>query len=66
MLWSVSDDNALLDFFPSGKLVKRVNATAIILVSKTENASSMTQFQPISCCNTKYKCITKLIAKKTK
>ena len=53
---------AVLHFFKNGKLPKAINSSAITLVPKQENASSMQQFRPISCCNTPYKCIAKMLA----
>ncbi|XP_039173479.1 uncharacterized protein LOC120295928 [Eucalyptus grandis] len=50
------------DFFVTGKLLKQINTTIIALVPKIPNASTVHDFKPIACCNTIYKCITKLIA----
>ena len=48
--------------FASGKLLREVNSTIILLVPKMPNPTVMGDFRPISCCNTIYKCITKWIA----
>ncbi|KAK9273957.1 hypothetical protein L1049_018769 [Liquidambar formosana] len=48
------------------KLLGEVNATIIALVPKVSNPSSMGDFRPISCCNTIYKCISKIIANRLK
>jgi len=53
---------AVKDFFVTGKLLKQINTTIIALVPKIPNASTVHDFRPIACCNTIYKCITKLIA----
>ncbi|XP_030540728.2 uncharacterized protein LOC115748390 [Rhodamnia argentea] len=53
---------AVKDFFSTGCLLKETNTTILSLVPKTPNASAMGEFRPIACCNTVYKCITKIIA----
>ncbi|CAA2976911.1 Hypothetical predicted protein, partial [Olea europaea subsp. europaea] len=57
---------AIKSFFDSGKLLKQVNATTITLVPKVPNPSQVKEFKPISCCNTIYKYIAKLIANRVK
>ena len=54
------------DFFSSGCLLREINCTIIALVPKIPNPSSMYDYRPISCCNTIYKCISKIIAAKIK
>ncbi|KAG7547383.1 F-box domain [Arabidopsis suecica] len=53
---------AVSEFFRSGQLLKQWNATTIILIPKIPNASSTSDFRPISLCNTVYKVISKLLA----
>lgn len=53
---------AVLYFFDTGFLPRAFNSSAITLVAKQSNATSMQQFRPISCCNTIYKCIAKMLA----
>ncbi|KAK1550727.1 hypothetical protein Q3G72_023767 [Acer saccharum] len=64
----VSDDviNAIQEFFHSGLLLKEFNATILALVPKVPNPSKMTDFRPISCCNTFYKIIAKIFANRIK
>ena len=57
---------AVLEFFSSGKLLKQWNATNLVLIPKIPNASKMTDFRLISCLNTVYKVISKLLAGRLK
>ncbi|KAL2933430.1 hypothetical protein RDABS01_016549 [Bienertia sinuspersici] len=52
---------AVLDFFKTGKLLGEVNDTFISLIPKISCRANVTEFRPISCCNTLYKCITKMV-----
>lgn len=53
---------AILEFFESGSLLKQWNSATLVLIPKIPNASSTTDFRPISCLNTVYKVISKLLA----
>jgi len=64
--WSIVGSDIIRFFFFSGRLLKQVNATTISLIPKVPNPSKVTEFRPISCCNTIYKCIAKLIANRIK
>lgn len=59
----VGDDTceAILDFFQTGKSLKQVNANTITLIPKVKCPSSVNEFKPISCCNTLYKFISKML-----
>lgn len=48
-------------FFTHKKLVREINHTFLTLVPKSNNASSLSDFRPIACCNLLYKLITKLL-----
>ncbi|XP_019082654.1 PREDICTED: uncharacterized protein LOC109125477 [Camelina sativa] len=52
---------AIREFFTSGCLLKQWNSTTLVLIPKTANASSAVDFRPISCLNTLYKVIAKLL-----
>ena len=65
--WNITGDlvcNAVREFFSTGELLKDFNTTLIAMIPKVPNPSRMEEFRPISCCNTIYKCISKLIAKR--
>ncbi|KAL1193074.1 hypothetical protein V5N11_018528 [Cardamine amara subsp. amara] len=63
--WSVVGPEvteAVHEFFSSGSLLKQWNSTTLVLIPKTLNASKTSDFRPISCLNTVYKVISKLLA----
>ncbi|KAG7578747.1 Endonuclease/exonuclease/phosphatase superfamily [Arabidopsis thaliana x Arabidopsis arenosa] len=67
--WPVVKDctvAAVREFFLTGHLLRRFNATAITLIPKVAGADQLTQFRPIACCTTIYKVITRLISKRLK
>ncbi|XP_074311053.1 uncharacterized protein LOC141646940 [Silene latifolia] len=62
--WSITGTAvcaAIMDLFENGKLLKQVKNTVLTLVPKVDMPLSVTQFRPIACCNTVYKCIVKLL-----
>ena len=58
--------DAVLSFFKSSNLLREINCTIIALVPKVPNSETMNDYRPISCCNTVYKCISKIIAARFK
>jgi len=50
------------DFFELGAVLKQINHSIIALIPKLANASSASDFHPISCCNVIYKVIAKILA----
>lgn len=58
--------DAVSEFFSSGKILQQWNATILTLIPKKQNAVKISDFRPISCCNTVYKVIAKLLAKRLK
>ena len=56
--WNLIGDEVsatVQSFFHSDWLVTEVNHTLVTLISKISNASHLSDFRPISCCNTTYK-----------
>ncbi|KAL1215279.1 putative mitochondrial protein [Cardamine amara subsp. amara] len=67
--WSVVGaevSSAIAEFFTTGTLLKQWNATNLVLIPKIQNASRVSDFRPISCLNTMYKVISKLLASRLK
>lgn len=56
--------SAVKNFFRSGQLLGKANATIVALVPKIPNPSKVGDFRLISCCNTIYKCIAKILARR--
>ena len=54
------------DFFVSGKFVKSLNSTFIVMVPKKEGADDFKDFKPISLVGSLYKLIAKVLANKLK
>ncbi|XP_010419362.1 PREDICTED: uncharacterized protein LOC104705067 [Camelina sativa] len=52
---------AIREFFSSGSLLKQWNVTTLTLIPKSVNATTAADFRPISCLNTLYKVIAKLL-----
>ncbi|KAL0442091.1 UNVERIFIED_CONTAM: hypothetical protein Sradi_0148000 [Sesamum radiatum] len=53
--------DAVLEFFHSGRLLKQIIATLLVLIPKVQSPKVVVDFRPISCCNLLYKIITKII-----
>ncbi|KAE8732331.1 hypothetical protein F3Y22_tig00002237pilonHSYRG01790 [Hibiscus syriacus] len=53
--------NAVRHFFQTTYLLPAFNATTIVLVPKSLNASMAKEFRPISCCSVIYKTITRTL-----
>ena len=62
--WTIVGDEVVevvLDTLQGGNILKQLNHTILTLVPKTKCPHHVTEFRPIACCNTIYKCITKVI-----
>ena len=63
--WNIIGDDiftVINEFFSSRKILKQINHAIIALIPKTEHASKVNHFRPISCCNLLYKIISKILA----
>ncbi|XP_021996242.2 uncharacterized protein LOC110893442 [Helianthus annuus] len=58
--------SAVRDFFDNGSLLTQLNHTIISLIPKVSTPALITDYRPISCCNTLYKCISKIITNRIK
>ncbi|PKU59129.1 Putative ribonuclease H protein [Dendrobium catenatum] len=54
--------NAIRFFFLKGYLPNGIKATALAIIPKHRNASTISEYRPISLCNTLYKIMAKIIA----
>ncbi|XP_062080395.1 uncharacterized protein LOC133785155 [Humulus lupulus] len=52
---------AVLQFFHDGVLPNDLNETVISLIPKTDSPKTAADYRPIACCNTLYKCISKML-----
>ncbi|XP_062099761.1 uncharacterized protein LOC133805598 [Humulus lupulus] len=52
---------AILDFFERGMLPEEMNKATISLIPKVETPTKAVDYRPIACCNTIYKCISKML-----
>lgn len=67
--WSVIGDEtttSVMHFFSSGFLPASANATILSLVPKFPGATRISDFRPISCLNTVYKVISRLLVRRLK
>ncbi|XP_062085617.1 uncharacterized protein LOC133791714 [Humulus lupulus] len=63
-LWKdIGEDNseAILMFFERGVILAELNGTILSLIPKVDSPTKATDYRLIACCNTLYKCISKMI-----
>lgn len=63
--WSIISSKicqAVKGFFYTWKLYRAVNCTAITIIPKVRNPSSIKEYRPIACCTVLYKLIAKILA----
>nr|GEX18988.1 hypothetical protein [Tanacetum cinerariifolium] len=54
------------EFFQTGKLLKKMNATIISLIPMLDTPNKVSDFRPIAYCNVLYKCISKVLTNRIK
>ncbi|XP_020703157.2 uncharacterized protein LOC110114575 [Dendrobium catenatum] len=57
---------AIQSFFIKGYIPPGIKATALFLIPKTSHVNTLSDFRPISLCNTLYKIISKILANRLK
>lgn len=53
---------AAREFFDNNCLLRQLNATALVLLSKVDNPNRVTDYRPLACCGIIYKIIAKVLA----
>ena len=58
--------DAIHELFSSGSLLQQWNTTILTLIPKKQSVNRIADFRPISCCNTVYNAVSKLMADRLK
>ncbi|XP_062104897.1 uncharacterized protein LOC133816384 [Humulus lupulus] len=53
--------DAIMGFFYHGLLLDELNNATLSLIPKVETPTKAVEYRPIACCNTLYKCISKML-----
>ncbi|KAL0406678.1 UNVERIFIED_CONTAM: LINE-1 reverse transcriptase [Sesamum latifolium] len=62
--WPLIGDNvtdAMLDFFHTGRMLKQINATLLVLIPEVHNPNIVAVFRPIAYCNVLNKIIARIL-----
>ena len=54
--------NAVQNFFSTGRILKQITPTFLVLIPKSNEASSLSDYRSIACCNVIYKIISKILS----
>ncbi|XP_062080610.1 uncharacterized protein LOC133785381 [Humulus lupulus] len=68
-MWNEIGDEvseAVLGFFQQGILPKKLNNALLSLIPKIANPTKAVEYRPTACCNTLYKCISKMMCERLK
>lgn len=55
---------AILEFFKTGKLLRTLSKTNVVLIPKTDVPRTTNDYMPIACCGVVYKCIAKMLCER--
>ena len=58
--------NAVQNFFSTGRILKQITPTFLVLIPKSNEASSLSDYRSIARCNVIYKIISKILSNRLK